>query len=222
MKLLIKFPTRSRPEKFQHTFQLYYKFLSGNNDYEFVITMNENDSLMNNEKMRKWFKKFNNVSLFYTNVKTKIQAVNANLENKNWKILLLASDDMIPKQKGYDDIIVTNMQKYFPDGDGVLHFNDGRWGKKLNTLSIMGKKYYDRFGYIYHPDYISLWCDNEFQEVSEKLGKSKYIDKVIIAHEWINYTGKDELHKKNEKWFKHDRRTFLSRKKRGFPKKSIK
>ena len=75
-------------------------------------------------------------------------------------IVLLASDDMIPMEKGFDNIIIDKMKNYYPDTDGVLWFNDGYQGDKLNTLCILGKKYYDRFGYIYNPEYISVLSDN--------------------------------------------------------------
>ena len=67
---------------------------------------------------------------------------------------------MIPEIKGFDSIIRNEMQKLFPDTDGILWFFDG-WRKDLNTLCILGRKYYDRFGYIYHPDYNSFWSDAE-------------------------------------------------------------
>jgi hypothetical protein len=40
------------------------------------------------------------------------------------------------------------MTKLYPDTDGVLWFNEGYLGMQNNTLSIMGKKYYDRFRFI--------------------------------------------------------------------------
>jgi hypothetical protein len=75
------------------------------------------------------------------------------------------------------------MTEHYPDTDGVLWFNDGYQGNRLNTLCILGKKYYDRFNYIYHPDYISVWCDNEFMDVANLLGKQIYFDDIIIRHE---------------------------------------
>ena len=71
------------------------------------------------------------------------------------------------------------MIKHFPDTDGVLWFFDG-WRKDLNTLCIIGRKYYERFGYIYHPDYKSFWCDAEFTEVANKLKKQVLLLLVAI------------------------------------------
>ena len=106
---------------------------------------------------------------------------------------------MIPVVKGYDTIIKNNMSKLYPDTDGVLWFNDGYQGNKLNTLCILGKKYYDRFGYIYNPEYISVWSDNEFMDVGNILGKQTYFDEVIIQHQhpdW-GFGERDMVHTNN-------------------------
>jgi hypothetical protein len=73
------------------------------------------------------------------------------------------------------------MKEVYPDTDGVLWFFDG-WRKDLNTLCILGRKYYDRFGYVYHPEYKSFWSDAEFTDVATILNKQTFIDKVIIRH----------------------------------------
>jgi hypothetical protein len=76
----------------------------------------------------------------------KIDAINRDMpDTSTFDILLLASDDMIPIVSGYDDIIRSKMTEYFPDGDGVVWFNDGYTTHRLNTLVICGSKYYSRF-----------------------------------------------------------------------------
>jgi len=187
--------------------------------------MDADDRSMNNASLLKWLNSKNNpaaniyVSYFFGNNKSKIQAINANMENgEDFDLLLLASDDMIAKVSGYDDIMAQDMLQHFPDFDGALHYNDGRIGRTLDTLSIMGKKMYDGFGYIYHPDYISLWCDNEFTDVIYRMGKAVYLDKVIIKHDW---TGQDHLYRINNKYYDRDRKVYLMRKEKGFPKECV-
>jgi RNA binding exosome subunit len=132
-------------------FGLYKSMLSGKHDVKFLLSFDTDDISMNNAGIRNWLKnQGESVQAYWGNSKTKIQAINADLEHaKDYDILLLASDDMIPQTQNYDDIIVQDMEKYYPDGDGVLHYNDDKQKERLNTLSIMGKKYFDRFGYIY-------------------------------------------------------------------------
>ncbi len=115
-KLLIKFPTRNRPEKFKRVYQQYYDYLSGNHDVKFVISMDNDDPTMNNPEMREWLDKHpSNKKYNYSDNKSKIQAVNADLNDENADVLLLASDDMIPQIKGYDDIV------FHPDTYTILN-----------------------------------------------------------------------------------------------------
>ena len=115
-------------------------------------------------------------------------------------------------------IIRKDMNKHFPDTDGVLWYNDGHQGNKLNTLCILGKVYYERFGYIYHNDYLSLYCDNEFTEVSKRLNKVRYESLCIIEHQhWAWGYGKmDDLYTRNEKYIQQDHDTFQRRAAIGF------
>lgn len=218
MKLLIKFPTRNRREKFFEVLDIYYDLLQDINSTKFVITCDEDDLSMNNDEVKEKLSKYLNLDVYYGNNKSKIEAINANLENENFDILLLASDDMIPQIKGYDNVIRDNMRKYYPDTDGVLWFNDGYQKNRLNTLCILGKKYYNRFNYIYHPNYKSLWCDNEFTQVSYALRKVTYFDSVIIKHCHPVVIGEkaDELYEKNDSFHDEDKIIFEKRMRNNF------
>ena len=195
--------------------------LSGKHDYEWVVTMDTDDHRMNNQAVKDWLDGQKNVWYCYGNNTSKISAINANMENRNFDILILISDDMLPIVSGYDDIIAEHMFKNFSDLSGCLHFNDGRVGSVLNTLSIMGKGLYDRFGYIYHPQYTSLWCDNEFSEVTKMWNKTVYIDQIIVKHEWTDATGQDKLHKHNESYYETDKTIFYRRQQAGFPREVV-
>jgi hypothetical protein len=220
MNLLIKFPTRNRPKKFLDVFNLYYKNLNNIELTQFCLSIDEDDLSMNNEDILSQLDKYENVTIFIGNSKSKIEACNSDIDDMtDWDIVLLASDDMIPKVKGYDDIIRENMKKYYPDTDGVLWFSDGN-RKDLNTLCILGKKYYDRFGYIYHPGYKSFYCDDEFTKVANKLKKQTYIDQVIIKHEHPDIpefrNNFDESYEKNSKYYPIDAKFFQLRQKNKF------
>ena len=140
------------------------------------------------------------------------------MDELDFDIVLLASDDMVPMVKGYDTIIKNRMKETYPDTDGVLWFNDGYKGKELNTLCILGKKYYDRFGYIYHPSYNSVWCDNEFMDVANILGRQTYFNEVIIRHQhpdW-GFGSRDTIHVTNMKNESSDNLTYNKRKLNNF------
>lgn len=220
LKLLVKFPTRQRPERFFNTLDRYYKYLSGKHPVQFVISCDEDDGSMNNAAVRTRLQTYPGLICYFGKSRSKVEAINRDMDKHgDYDILLLASDDMIPEEQEYDDIIVNAFREYFPDLDGVLWFNDGYVGRNLNTLSILGKKYYDRFGYIYHPDYTSLYCDNEFMEVAAKLNRQVYIDRVIIKHDhfyWNKGVVRDALYNRNESYYRIDRKVYQSRKARDF------
>lgn len=215
MKILVKFPTRGRKNKFFNVLKKYHQYCNNINNLMFQITLDNDDIEMNNPDTIEILKTFQNTTFVFGESKSKIDAVNRDIDtNGDWGIILLASDDMIPNIKGYDEIIINKMKELYPDTDGVLWFNDGFQGKKLNTLCILGKKYYDRFGYIYYPEYKSTWCDNEFMDVANFLNKQTYIDDVIIKHEhpdW-GFGGRDEIHNENYKNLNYDMVVYNKRK----------
>jgi len=219
MKLLIKFPTRGRKNKFLTTLKKYQNFLSKEIEVEFLISLDNDDEEMKDDFLKEILGQYNNLKFYFSNSVSKVEAVNRDIEKvKDWDIVLLASDDMIPQVRGYDKIIVDKMKEFYPDTDGVLFFNDGFKKNTLNTLCILGKKYYERFDYIYYPAYKSVWCDNEFTEVANALGKQTYIDDVIIKHEhpdW-GYGNRDEIHSSNFKNLNHDQNLYNMRKSNSF------
>ena len=219
MKLLIKFPTRNRKNKFFKVLRQYQNLCEDLDNTYFLITLDNDDESMNSSDVEDIFNTFKNVKVIYGTSNSKIHAVNRDIELVNdWDIVLLASDDMTPKVKGYDNIIRNKMKELYSDTDGILWFNDGHMGNTLNTLCILGKKYYDRFGYIYHPEYKSVWSDNEFMLVGNILGKQTYFEQVIIEHEhpdW-GYGNRDEIHQNNSKNENQDKLLFTKRKDNNF------
>jgi hypothetical protein len=86
-------------------------------------------------------------------------------------------------------------------------------------MCILGKRYYDRFGYIYHPSYKSLWCDNEFTEVAAGLGKHTYFGACLFRHEHASNNAAsvaDGLLLRNESFSGADHANYLNRRARGF------
>jgi hypothetical protein len=208
-RILIKFPTRNRHEKAIEVITKYITFATDPDNIQILVTVDHDDS------PEKYIFTHSCVTVKIGESNGKINAINRDIpEHSTFDILLLASDDMIPIVYGYDDIIRTKMRENFPDGDGVLWFNDGFSKNNLNTLVICGSKYYQRFGYIYYPGYKSLWCDNEFTDVANKLKKQIYFNKVIIKHDHPANNSNiktDELYRRNNIHFFTDKNLYMTR-----------
>lgn len=223
MRILLKCPTRSRPQKVLATLSTYVRLANHPELLGVAVSCDDTDTSMTRNLVKEdihrtlaptaWHQ------IFFSPNKTKIEACNANMDQIKWEwdIVVLVSDDMIPQLKGYDDVIRSYMIGMFPDTDGILWFNDGHQGEKLNTLSILGRKMYNHFGYIYQPEYKSLFCDTEFTDLckGELAPKCAYIPYCIIRHEHPG-TGyaenMDALYQRNQRYWNEDMYTYIRRK----------
>jgi hypothetical protein len=219
-KILFKLPSRTRPTNVFEVLDATLENLSNNPNFTFLLSLDYDDQTMNNDDVKSKLNSYPNMNYVFGNSKSKIDAVNRDLDNfdKDWDILVLLSDDMYPVTKNFDEIIRDKFLSYFPDLDGVTWFNDGYQKSNLNTLCILGKIYYNRFNYIYHPSYKSLWCDNEFTYVGKILNKQRYFDEIIIKHLKPGIVDKpyDELYIKNQKYENEDKLNFIKRKANNF------
>lgn len=214
LTVLIKFPTRERPNQFFNVLNKSQK-LRGLTTTKYLITLDTNDASMNCKQSKDVMNMWGNLKYYFGESNNKIEAVNRDMEHSGeWDIILLLSDDMLPVVHGYDKIITELFKKYFPDTDGVLWINDGHTGRKLNTLVCMGRKYFERFNFIYNPVYKSLFADNEFTDISVKLNKVYYHDQVLIEHRHpMNVKGvqSDSLYRRNDAHFFTDRKLYFYR-----------
>lgn len=216
LKILVKYPTRQRPELFLKTLKAYIDKASDNSNIDYLISYDVDDESMSTEVI-------NNALILHPNVfckkglsDSKIHACNRDVNefHKPWDIILLISDDMHVQVEEWDNVIREKMEKHYPDTDGCLWFHDGSKQKVISTLSCIGKKYYERFGWIYNPKYKSFFCDNEYTDVARSLNKITFIDKVIIKHEhpqWGGGVKHDALYERNNGPWEHDGNLYRSR-----------
>jgi hypothetical protein len=220
MKIFVRFPSRERAAKFYQVIAGYIQ-LSTKNDVSYLVTLDEDD--FDKEFYIEHCENFkalgHDVNYIIGKSESKIHAINRDMEHSGvWDILVLASDDMHCMVQNWDLVLRNEMESKFPDTDGVLWHWDGDEATKrneLNTMCILGRKYYKRFNYIYHPDYKSLWSDNEFTDVSKYLCKVHYSEIVLFKH--IHYSNTkgmlpDELMNRTQRFYYEDEKVYRKRK----------
>jgi mannosyltransferase OCH1-like enzyme len=186
-KILIKIPTLRRPRQLLESIESFVINAFNIENIHFVITIDNRDELTNNSEIIAKLKKYQNLTICYADTLSKIDAYNLHIDPVNFDILILSSDDMMVKKFGYDQIIIDNMTKYFPELDGVLWFDTGDNNKRTNTLAIIGKKLYDQIKPLYNYCYTGYYCDDEFSQIVMKLGKTVRIEECIIQHNIPNH-----------------------------------
>jgi hypothetical protein len=212
--ILFKLATRSRPEKARDSINNIIENCKSDN-FTILVSVDFDDNSMKNFSYV-----HSNVTIIYGISKSKIDAINRDLDIvKDWDILINTSDDMVFTNKGFDNII---RQDFEDNLDQFIHYSDGNQKENISTMSIMGKEYYERFNYIYHPDYKSLWCDAEATEVAVLLGKYRYMgdNKILFRHmhpAW-GLAESDAQYQKTEapEMWEHDYKVILERKARNY------
>lgn len=218
-RLVIKIPTRSRPERFFAQLDTYYKKLSGRIACRFIITADEDDLTMNNDTAKARLSLYPNLSYHFGTSSSKIEAYNSDLSDlSDNEILLAVGDDMQVVVDGYDQVIVNTMLEHFPDLDGVLNFHDGFVGAEVNTYPIVGAPFYRRFGYLFNRSYRSLFANEELALVSRILGKEARFEQVLIKHNHpvFGLAPWDDLYTRNEHLKPYDSSVFKSRRSQNF------
>lgn len=222
MRILIKYPTRGRPQAFLSRLKEWVSLASNPDKLSFLVSYDSDDATMTPDVMADAERMHPSIICVRGNSKSKIEACNADIAEyeADWDIILLASDDMFCRRKGWDEMVRLHMKENFPDLDGCLWFHDGTKQRVICTLSVVGRLYYQRFGCLYEKSYLSFFCDNEFTEVAQSLGRIVFIEHPIATHEhpaWNGGMKRDETYVRNNKHWAQDEKNYFNRKSLGFP-----
>lgn len=221
-RILFKYASRSRAIKFFSGLDNILQNLSDLENFCILVSLDVDDITMNNpttiNKLTDYVRKYpEKIIVKFGNSKSKIDAINRDVneikEKYDFDILVNFSDDMEFIQHSFDDVIRDKFFCHYADTDGNIYFNDGFVGDRISTMSIIGRKYYDKFNYIYHPSYHSLWCDNEYTKLAQINQKIIYFPERIFNHNHPANVGGfiDEQLVKTESFSELDRQNYEQR-----------
>jgi hypothetical protein len=146
--------------------------------------------------------------------KSKVAAVNGG-RVREWDVLLLASDDMVPQVQGYAVEVMRAMEEHWPHLDGAIFTDDGYAHGRCCTLPIIGRRWWVlNRGYIYEPSYQSLCVDVEQTELWQAQGRLVYVPKKLIEHKHpaAGKAQKDDLYLRNDALHSEDMQVYERRK----------
>ncbi|MBP6625266.1 MAG: hypothetical protein KA198_08840 [Chitinophagaceae bacterium] len=194
LKILVKLPSRGRPEKLIKALDSIVDNIQDKENTFISLTLDTDDDAVNNEAFISRVRtRKANISIEWGLSTSKINAVNRSIPDIEWDVICIGSDDIFFNFYGFDSIIRAEMGLHFPDGDGYLHFHEKDSGSALCVMTVCDKKYYSRFNYIYHPEYLSLFADNHQMDVAKLLGRYVYIPYAIMEHRNPAYTEYNEV-----------------------------
>ena len=215
-KINFLFPSMSRPLKFFAALD-NLKEMCLTDNWEIICILEESDLTMNNQEVIGKISEYSNVKPFFINSTGKINAINQGVKylSLDYDIMVLMADDLVFTEKGFDYHITSFMEQYFPNLDGLLHFPDStiQVGERQITMPVIGSKLLKMWGYVYHPSYISVFCDNEQLNIVKQIGKHKYISIYFYDHKHPAFSKVDwdDLYRKNESFYQQDSDNYFKR-----------
>jgi len=183
-----------------------YKWLKSADDrhnVEYVFSIDLDDP------MRKQYDGHENLK---NNNTSAIAAINYAAYYATGDLLIVVSDDFDCPEH-WDTLLLRAL-----DGkeDFVVKTQDGIQ-KTLITLPIMDRKYYERFGYVYHPAYKHMFSDTEMTAVGHMLGRVVNVPLLFEhKHYSVGKMKKDAINKKNNATWDQGKKLFHERLKTNF------
>lgn len=219
MKILFKFPSRSRPDRFFKTLDNLHSMIADKDNFHIVCTLDEDDPTMNNEEIKARIAGYAYTTAMWGKSYSKIHAFNRDmLEISGWDICVAVSDDFQFTVYGFDNLIRECFRINSPDTDGLHHWMDQDAKHIIPILYVAGRKYFMRDMFIYNPLYLSLFCDNESAEVAKIRGKYCFSGIRILNHlnPAYGHLPRDEQFNRQQDMWGHDERIFNLRKANNF------
>jgi hypothetical protein len=186
--ILVKYASRGRAERFLQGLENIYNLCAQPEYIRVLVTADIDDPAMNNKAIKDICEAYKNCKIIYGTSANKIAACNRDLdvlptEFEGWDIIANFSDDMRFTMHGWDDLIRVDFNSVFPEKlDGYMAYLDPDTHGALSTLFIAGKPWVERFGFIYDPQFDSLFCDNLAEDAAKHLGKYHYTGYSIYQH----------------------------------------
>lgn len=222
MRYLIKLASRGRPFKLMDAIKNVKETFVGDN-YLIVVSMDEDDSTMT--VMLDKLNNIGNVAAYVGKPWGKVAAINRDVNlYVPWDVLVNFSDDMVFKVVGWNETMDAKHRSVWGEStDYFAHWNDGHVKEKLPTMSVMGREYYERFGYIYHPSYKSFSCDAEAFYVAQMLNKWHYFGQQLFEHRHpVNVSEPmDKVYKANDAFMPYDTQMYFHRMSKDFYLKGV-
>lgn len=199
-------PSRGRPHKSLATMRKWWA-RAGTRDIETIISVDEDDIELNN------YEEYYGANLFVGKHRSAIDAINNAAKVATGDIFIVVSDDTdCPHNWAVKLLAYTKGLKDF-----VMKTNDGLQ-RHMITMPIFDRAYYNRFGYVYHPDYKHLCADMEFSDVAYKLKRVVRKMAFKFPHNQYSIIGQppDEIYLRNNSTHKQGKEVYLRRKKINF------
>jgi hypothetical protein len=211
MKISILHPSRKRAEKSFHTINKFWNRRGDDVDLQIIVSLDFDDPTTDD-----YFDVYSDANFEHKIIinenRSAVDAINNAAKSSDGDILFVVSDDTDCIDGWANEIIWQTQNKK----DWVAKTQDGiqEW---IITAPIMDRTYYNRFGYIYYPEYLHMFCDTELTCVADLTGRKIEIHIPFMHNHYsIGKSTKDEVSFAADKTWRQGEALFSDRAKRKF------
>lgn len=205
MKISILHPSRSRPEMALKTIQKWIS--NADNTVEYILSL-DTDEFSYDLNLLAGLP----IQVLRGVNSNAVQAINRAAAVCTGDILIVVSDDTDCFEH-WDTLLLKELEG---KSDFCVKTDDGLQ-PTLITMPILDRVYYERYGYVYHPEFKHMHCDEELTCVALMTGKYIKLD-LLFPHNHYS-TGKtlmDGLNARNNSTWKHGQATLDAHAKNNF------
>ena len=214
MLISIIHPSLGRPVQARKCYDHWMDTCSGEHEIEWIVSLSNTD-----ESIEEYHQTFTESDAVIITAKTKnmVQASNEGAKVCAGDIIILVSDDMFAP-KMWDMRVLHKYEMI--EGPGILQVYDGITAQKL-TIPIMNRLAYIKLGYLYHPEYISMYADDDLRKTALQHEMLYNATDIVMEHRHYS-NGKAPYDKtyaleNSNAAIKHGERLFFERAKLKFP-----
>lgn len=193
-------PSRSRPEKSVNRIETWIERIGSSEPFELIISLDEDDPSLELYKQE-----YSDHIVLINKNKSSVEAINKAAEVAKGDILIVVSDDTDCKIDWDVNLLVQIKGKT----DWILKTQDGIQ-PYIITMPVMDRVYYNRTKYIYHPDFLHMFCDTYMSCVADINGRrlTTYLD---FPHDNPGHYKKpiDDINRKNDATWIQGEQTFI-------------
>lgn len=200
MTISILHPSRSRPEKSKQTIK---KWIANADRPELLETIVSIDS--SDPKRLDYDLIYLGNWVIINNNKSAVDAINRAAEVCTGDIMIVVSDDT-DCFDGWDTAL---REVCKGKSDFILKCKDGiqDW---IITMPVMDRVYYNRFGYVYYPEFKHMFCDTFLTCVADLTGRKIECDLLFPhRHYSVGQSQKDDVSIKADSTWQHGEKLFF-------------
>jgi hypothetical protein len=209
-------PSRGRAQKSWHTTRRWIE--RAGVETELIVSIDDNDP-----SREQYLRQYANADLFRTKIISNdndcvVHAANHAAKEAKGDILVYVSDDFdCPDKWG-----VTVQQLTHGREKWLLKVDDGYqpFWKDVLTIPIMDKALYNELGYFFHPEYRSMFCDQDLFYTCKNMNVIINAQNVLFEHN--HYCNKkamiDDTYRRSDQNWNSGKELYAKRKHQNFPR----